>query len=126
MLADTLYDKNAIKQLGETEYNLHPQAADNKGGFAMIDKGGLMIGGMKELFKKVGNKVVKGEFTDLMKTPCPSYMHVPVTLLDLMMSDFSFARKYLLAAAKEEDPYERIKHVIAFFVAPNYINPSLT
>ena len=90
----------------------------------MVDKGGLLMAGMKEVFKKVGSKVMKGEFTDLMKTPCPSYMHHNETLLDLVMGDFSFSRKYLKDAAKETDPFERIKHVIAFFVAPNHINPT--
>jgi len=42
-----------------------------------------------------------------------------------MASDFVFANRYLQAAAKEQDPLERIKHIIAFFVAPNYINPSI-
>jgi len=74
--------------------------------------------GVKDIFKRAGNKILKGEFHDITKTPCPAWMHCDLTLLNLMSYDLIFCRKYLLPAVQVNDPLERMKLIIAFFVAP--------
>jgi hypothetical protein len=50
--------------------------AHPKGGLAMLDEGGIIPGAIKDMFAKVTSKIVKGDFSDILKTPAPAYIHV--------------------------------------------------
>ena len=44
--------------------------------------------------------------------------------LNLQQSDMTFCH-YLMKAANESDPVERMKWIIAYYVAGHYINPTI-
>ena len=56
--------------------------------------------------------------------PAPSYMHHYLSQQSLHCNDMSFCGE-LKKAAKSNDPVQRLKHIVKFFVSPNFINPTL-
>jgi hypothetical protein len=67
---------------------------------------------------------LEGNFKGLYRIPAPAYIHCDCTLLDLQANDMLFCR-YLRAAAETKDPLERIKNIIVFLIACQYINPTI-
>lgn len=59
-----------------------------------------------------------------MSTPAPSQIHDTMSHLNLQQSDMTFS-PYLMKAANESDPVERMKWIIAYYVAGHYINPTI-
>ena len=59
------FEKVEFQQLENTEYVVHPQATDK--GFLMIDEGGVVAQGMKEIFKKFGLSTKKDPRTKITK-----------------------------------------------------------
>jgi len=42
-----------------------------------------------------------------------------------LKNDLSYCNKWLKLAAKDSDPVERMKKIVAFYVSPHFINPTL-
>lgn len=59
-----------------------------------------------------------------MKTPAPAYVHHPLSHLNLQQNDCTYA-SYLLMASQIQDPKERMKLVVAFYMGGFFINPTL-
>ena len=65
-----------------------------------------------------------GEFKSLYRIPAPAYIHSSYTTLELQGNDMRFC-SYLRKAQQCTDPIERLKNIVVFSVACNYINPTL-
>ena len=91
----------------------------------MKDEEGVVPAAIKEIAARVAKSVVKGQIADISKSPTPAYLHHCITQLGLIKNDLSYSRKWLKAAANEKDPVERMKKVIAFYMAPHTINPAM-
>jgi hypothetical protein len=90
----------------------------------MLDEGGVIPGGIKDLMAKITNKIIKGDFSDILRTPAPAYIHVDRTYLEGAAADVIWSSKYLTQAAVTSDPIERLKLVITSYLAGNHITPS--
>ena len=88
----------------------------------MIDEGNVIPQAFKELLSKIGKKIIKREFSDLLKTPAPAYMHYPRTYLEASAKDLSLAPLYFKKAAEATDPVERLKYVVAAYIGGSSIN----
>lgn len=73
---------------------------------------------------KVAKKILKADLGDILKTPAPAYVHHPRTFIEGACYDLSFAAKYLTQAAREENPIERLKLVMTFYLSGQHINPA--
>lgn len=73
---------------------------------------------------KVARKFSKFEFSDLLKTPAPAYMHFPRTYLESAAIDYSLATPYLTKAIETQEPIERLKNIVCFYAGGNHINVS--
>jgi hypothetical protein len=91
----------------------------------MKDEEGVVPAAVKEVFNRVAKSVMKGQITDISRTPVPAYLHHCVSHHGLIKNDLSYCNKWLKQAAKQKDPVERIKCVIANYVSTHVINPTL-
>ncbi|CDW73094.1 UNKNOWN [Stylonychia lemnae] len=107
----------------ENQFPRHRLAHKN-GGIVLIDEGNVIPQAFKELLSKIGKKILKGEFSDLLKTPAPAYMHYPRTYLQGSAKDLSLAPLYFKKAAEATDPIERLKWVVATYIGGHHINVS--
>jgi len=96
-----------------------------KGGIRMLDEGGVIPGAIKDMAAKITNKIIKGELSDILRTPTPAYIHVEHTYVEGAASDLIWATKFLTKAAQTEDPIERLKLVITSYLAGNHISPTI-
>lgn len=76
---------------------------------------------MKKVAAEVAKAALKGKVLDLFNIPTPAYMHWKGTQLNLLQNDY-LCLDYVSKAAKEQDPVKRIKLVVTFFVANNFVN----
>jgi len=60
-----------------------------------------------------------------MRIPAPAYIHHYYSHLGLATNDMTFSNRFLKLAAQTKDPVERMKHVISFYIACHFINPTL-
>lgn len=97
--------------------------ANPRGGIHLLDEGGIVPGAVKDIVGKITNKIIKGDFSDILKTPAPAYVHVERTYVEGAASDLIWCSKYLTKAAKCSDPIERLKLVIVSYLAGNHISP---
>ena len=104
-------------------YGRHP-LANPKGGLLLQDEENVVPRAFKEFMSKVAKKILKADLSDMLKTPAPAYVHHPRTYLEGACYDLSFAAKYLTQAAKEEDPMERLRLIMVFYLAGQHINPT--
>lgn len=74
--------------------------AHPKGGIQMLDEGGVIPGCVKDLAGRITNKLMKGDFGDVLKTPAPAYMHVERTYVEGAAADVIWSSKYLTKAAE--------------------------
>jgi hypothetical protein len=95
-----------------------------KGGINLLDEGGIVPGAIKDTVAKITNKIIKGDFGDILKTPAPAYMHVERTYVEGAAADLIWSSKFLTAAANTSDPIERLKLVTTSYLAGNHISPS--
>jgi Oxysterol-binding protein len=100
--------------------------AHPKGGIQMLDEGGVIPMAVKELMSRVSAKMMKGDFSDILKTPAPAYMHVDRTYVEGAAADLIWSSNYLTRAAKTQDPIERLRLVITSYLAGNHVTPSDT
>ena len=89
----------------------------------MLDEGGVIPGGIKELAGKIASKVFKGDFSDILKTPAPAYIHIERTYVEGAAADLIWSSRFLTKAAETVDPIERLKYVITSYIAGNHITP---
>ena len=66
-----------LHDLPNTEFKLHPDADLDKGGLLMKDPDNIIPQAFKDIASKIGKNMVKGQITDISKTPAPSYLHHP-------------------------------------------------
>ena len=100
--------------------------ANPKGGLAVRDDGGVVPSAVKEVMARVTAKIMSADFSDILKTPAPAYVHVERTYVEGAAADLLWSSKYLTKAAKTSDPIERLKLVITSYLAGNHISPSDT
>jgi len=101
----------------------HP-LANPKGGISLKDEGGIVPGAVKDIVAKITNKIIKGDFSDILKTPAPAYVHIERTYVEGAAADLIWSSKYLTRAAEAVDPIERLKLVTTSYLAGNHISPS--
>ena len=81
------------------------------------DEGNIIPQAFKEILSKLGKKIVKGEFQDLLKNPAPAYVHSPLTYLESAANDVSYCSPLLKLAADTHDPIERMKYCVANYIS---------
>ena len=64
--------------------------ANPKGGITMLDEGGIVPGAIKDVAAKITNKIIKGDFSDILKTPAPAYIHVERTYVEGAAADLAW------------------------------------
>lgn len=94
----------------------HPLAHE-KGGFKLQDPEGLINEASKDLMKKVGAKLLKMKFFDLMKISSPAKIAAPMTYLECFLNDYTYFPRYMAEVVKIQDPVERIKNVTTCILA---------
>ena len=97
-----------------------------KGGLMLIDEGNIIPEAAKDIMSKVANKLLKMEFSDLLKQSAPAFLHTNHTYMELAALDCGYASKYLNRAADTKDPIERLKLVICMYVGGHHISPEIT
>jgi hypothetical protein len=75
------------------------------------------------IMKSVGSKLKEGKLLDLLKISRPAIISYPRTYLECIAIDF-INTKLLDKAAETQDPAQRLKYVVAFFMAGFHRNPS--
>ena len=90
--------------------------AHHKGGMQLIDEGGIIPQAAKELFGKVANKLIKVQFSDILKMSAPAFIHSPNSYLECAAMDMRNASTYLNRAAATKDPIERLKLITAMYI----------
>lgn len=48
----------------------------------LIDEGNIVMTAFKDTVGKIAMKIAKAQFSDLLKTPAPAYVHYPRTYLE--------------------------------------------
>ena len=71
---------------------------------------------MKEVGKKIAERAMKGQIADMISIPAPAYIHHYTSHLNLEQNDLTQCR-FLLKAAAESDPVERMKHILTFYIS---------
>eukprot|EP00347_Sterkiella_histriomuscorum_P017855 403347716 len=116
-------NNGAVSQDPSQQYQRHKLAHAN-GGLILLDEGNIIPQAFKEILSKLGKKMMKGEFQDMMKTPAPAYMHYPRTYLEGSAVDLSLAPKYFKQASESIGALERLKWVVATYIGGHHINVS--
>jgi hypothetical protein len=108
----------------EVRQVIRHKLAHPKGGMSLLDEGNVVKTVVKDMAGKIAKKIAKGELSDILKTPAPAYIHYPRTYLEGACMDLSYSSKYLTAAARTDNPIERMKNVICMYVGGQHINPA--
>ena len=91
----------------------------------MADDDGVILDAVKAILSKVGSSLIKGQIHDISRTPAPAYLHHYFSQLIIVKNNLSYCRQHLKAAANIDDPVERMKHIVTYYVAAHFINPTL-
>ena len=84
-----------------------------------------MRGAIKELVQKVLKKALKGQLADVMATPAPAQIHdAQSSHMNLQQREMTYS-PFLMKAANESDPVERMKWIIAYYFSGHYINSTI-
>jgi len=75
------------------------------------------------LIKSVGGKLKEGKILDLLKISRPAIISYPRTYLECIAGDFVYT-EFLNKAAEATDPIERLKYIVAFYIAGLHVNPT--
>ena len=89
-----------------------------------IEKGGMQVYDTDKVVKKaiysgislLGAKLLEGNI-DLWSITTPPEIHYPITSLEIISNDLVYSDKYLVPAAKCEDPILKMKYVVAMMIA---------
>lgn len=68
---------------------------NHKGGMNLVDEGNIIPGAVKDIVGKVANKIVKVQFSDLLKTSAPAFLHCERTYLEGSAMDLLYSQKFL-------------------------------
>jgi hypothetical protein len=79
---------------------------------------------VKDYAGKIASKVVKGQLGDLLRISSPSFIHSPLTYLQGAAMDLSLSSRYLTKAALTNDPFERLRLILAMYIGGSNINPA--
>ena len=112
-----------FKSLDETDFKLHPLAHPT-GGIYMKDPGNLIPAAVKELVSRIASKAIQGNLNDVIGMPAPAKIHSYTTTLHLQANDMLYC-KYLTLAAQQNDPLERMKLIVPYYIAALWYNPAL-
>lgn len=93
----------------------HP-LAHPKGGMSLFDEGGVIPAATKEILAKVANKLIKVQFSDILKMSAPALIHSPVTYLECAAMDMRNSARYLTKAAETKDPIHRLKLITCMYL----------
>lgn len=99
--------------------------ANPKGGMNLYDEGNVIPAAFKDYVAKITNKIVKGQFNDLLKISSPAFIHCPITYVEGASRDLAFASRFLTPAAETDDPFERLKLIISMYIGGSHIMPAL-
>lgn len=88
----------------------HPLAHES-GGFRLQDPDKLIPQATKEIMKKVGAKLLKMKFFDLMKISGPAKIAYPTTYLECFLNDYTYFPRYMKKVVETHDNVERLKYV---------------
>ena len=91
--------------------------APNEGGFKLQDRENKLPEALKDLTKKIGGKLVKMQFFDLMKISAPIKIAYPKTYLEIFLSDYTYFPKYMAKVCKSKDHVERVKNITTCILA---------
>ena len=72
---------------------------------------------------KVANKLIKVQFSDILKMSAPAFIHSPNSYLECAAMDMRNAATYLNRAAETRDPIERLKLITAMYIGGQHISP---
>ena len=86
------------KEYEVSSYKRH-KYAHPKGGMQLHDEGNIIGTAVKDILGKVANKIMKVEFTDILKMSSPACIHCPNTYLDCAAMDVKGYSQYLNLAA---------------------------
>lgn len=88
------------------------------GGMVFNDpkEGEMLRRSLQYLAQRVGSQVLAGA-ADFTKMSMPVHLNEPRSLLERITDDWAYAPLYLTAAARTNDPIQRIKFVAAFVVS---------
>jgi len=70
------------------------------------------------------NKIIKVQFSDILKVSAPAYIHCPKTFLEFAAMDMLNSSRYLTKAAETSDPITRLKLIVCMYVGGHHISPS--
>jgi hypothetical protein len=70
-------------------YHRHP-LAHPKGGMTLHDENGIILQATKEILAKVAQKLIKVQFSDILKFSAPAFVHCPATYLECAANDLRF------------------------------------
>ena len=59
------------------------------------DEGGIIPAATKDILGKVANKLIKVQFTDILKLSAPAFVHCPRTFMECAAMDMTFCFKFL-------------------------------
>jgi hypothetical protein len=90
----------------------------------LLDEDNISTKVFKETLSRLGNKIIKGEFHDLLKQPAPAYLHAPSTYLQSAANDVSHCHNFYQKAAEETDPVERLKYVVTGYIGAQHVTVS--
>jgi hypothetical protein len=106
------------------KYPRHGKAYAQGGIFLKEEEGSTV--NVRDVFlgimKSVGSKLKDGKLLDLLKISRPAIISYPRTYLECIAIDFIHT-KFLDKAAAAQDPVQRLKYVVAFFMAAFHRNP---
>lgn len=87
------------------------------------DDGSIIPQATKDILSKIANKIIKIQFSDILKLSAPAFVHCPKTYLDCAALDLTFSSRYLTQAAETSDPIMRLKLITCMYVGGHYLSP---
>jgi len=69
--------------------------------------------------------MVKGNFTEITGMSVSAKVHTNITQLQLQANDMMYCH-YLTQASKTQDMLERMRLIVAYYIAAMWYNPSVT
>lgn len=108
-----------------TETTLLPRhrLAHPKGGICLHDEGGIVPQATKDLVAKVASKLIKAQFSDILKIGTPAFVHSSSSYLECAAMDMRNCSRYLTKAAETSDPILRLKLITSMYIAGQHISP---
>jgi len=115
---------NSIEKFDNSKKYPRHEKCHTSGGVWLKDEEGATVNTrdvMLSLLKSVGSKLKEGKVLDLLKISRPAIISFPRTYLECLANDLKYT-KFLDMAAQIQDPTQRMKHIIAFFISGFHCN----